>query len=157
MLDAILALLMWEEGLAVEDAASAFEEGKVLRRITQELSPRLRGNWSTERGPVGSWYRSAYRLRHRVVHGGYSPSPREAADALEAAVSLQRFVMDRIAERRTTYRRAALMTIAEAGLRRRNLWSGQIKRFALEVAPNEPNWRDSYTSWYRGLVAVLAP
>jgi hypothetical protein len=111
MLDAILALLMWEEGVSVEDAASAFEEGKVLRRITQELSPRLRGNWSTERDAVGSWYRSAYRLRHRVVHGGYSPGPSEASEALEAAAGLQRFVMDRIAERRTAYRRAALMTI----------------------------------------------
>lgn len=157
MLDAILALLMWEESVVVEDAASAFEEGKVLRRITQELSPRLTGNWSTERGAVGSWYRSAYQLRHRVVHGGYSPSVGEAADALEAAVGLQRFVMNRIAERRTTYPRSALMTIAEEGLRRRDMWSGQIKRFALEVAPTEPNWRDSYTAWYQGLVAALAP
>ncbi len=157
MLDAILALLMWEEGMAVEDAASAFEEGKVLRRITQELAPRLKGSWSTERDAVGSWYRSAYRLRHRVVHGGYSPSPSEAADALEAALGLQQFVMDRIAERRTAYRRTALMTIAEEGLRRRNLWSGQIKQFAGEVAPNEPNWRDSYTAWYRDLVTALAP
>ncbi|MGH3632154.1 MAG: hypothetical protein ACRDRL_32530, partial [Sciscionella sp.] len=157
MLDAILALLMWEESVAVEDAAFAFEEGKMLRRITQQLSPRLRGNWSTEGGAVGSWYRSAYRLRHRVVHGGYSPTVSEATDALEAAVGLQRFVMDRIAERRTTYPWAALMTIAEEGLRRRNLWSGQIKRFAVEVAPTEPNWRDSYTAWYRGLVAALAP
>lgn len=157
MLDTILALLMWEEGVAVEDAASAFEEGKVLRRITQGLSPRLRGSWSTERGAVGSWYRSSYQLRHRVVHGGYSPSIREASDALEAAVGLQRFVMNRIAERRTVYPRATLMTIGEEGLHRRNLWSGQIKRFALEVAPTEPNWRSSYTAWYQGLVAALAP
>lgn len=157
MLDAILALVMWEEGMSVEDAAAAFKEGKLLRRITQELSPRLKGSWSTEGGAVGSWYRSAYRLRHRVVHGGYSPSISEGAAALEAAVGLQRFVMDRIAQRRATYPRAALLTIAEEGLRRRDLWSGQIKRFALEVAPTEPNWRDSYTGWYADLVAELAP
>lgn len=157
MLDAILALLMWEESIAVEDAASAFEEGKVLRRITQELSPRLKGSWSTERGAVASWYRSAYRLRHRVVHSGYSPSASEAAEALEAAAGLQRFVMNRIAERRTKYPRAALMTVAEEGLRRRDLWSGQIERFALEVAPTEPNWRDSFATWYQGLVSALAP
>lgn len=157
MLDVILALLMWEGGLDVQEAAPAFEEGKVLRRVTRELAPRLGGDWSTDRGIVGAWFRSAYRLRHRVVHSGYSPSPSEAADALEAALGLQRFVMDRIAERRTTYPRAALMTLAEEGLRRRHLWSGQIRRFAQEVAPTEENWRDSYAAWYQELVATLAP
>jgi hypothetical protein len=157
MLDAILALLMWEEGVAVEDAVPLFEEGKVLRRLKQELQPRLKGQWSTETGAVGVWFRSAYQLRHRVVHGGYSPAPAEAATALEAGLGLQHFVMDRIAERRTTYFRAALMTVAEEGLRRRDLWSGQIKRFAEEVAPTESSWRDSFTSWYRELVGRLAP
>jgi len=157
MLDAILALLMWEESVVVEDAAAAFEEGKVLRRITKEIAPRLKGSWSTEHGAVGDWYRAAYRLRHRVVHGGYSPSASEGAEALEAAAGLQRFVMDRIAERRTTYYRAALMTVAEEGLRRRDMWSGKIKRFAEDVAPTEPDWRDSYTAWYRDLVAALTP
>lgn len=157
MLDAILALLMWEEGVAVEDAVPLFEEGKVLRRLKQELQPRLKGQWSTETGAVGEWFRSAYRLRHRVVHGGYLPTPAEAARALEAGLGLQRFVMDRIAERRTTYFRAALMTVAEEGLTRRGLWSGQIKRFAEEVAPTEPSWRYSFTAWYRELVGRLAP
>lgn len=157
MLDAILALLMWEEGVVVEDAAPSFEEGKVLRRVSKELAPRLKGNWSTESGAVGDWYRAAYRLRHRVVHGGYSPSVSEGAEALASAAGLQRFVMDRIAESRTTYYRAALMTVAEEGLRRRDMWSGKIKRFAEDVAPTEPNWRDSYTAWYRDLVAALAP
>ncbi|MER6938003.1 hypothetical protein ABTX24_22260 [Nocardioides sp. NPDC127514] len=157
MLDAILALLMWEEGLVIEDAVPSFEEGKVLRRISNELAPRLKGNWSTQGGAVGDWYRAAYRLRHRVVHGGYAPTVSEAADALSAAVRLQRFVMDQIAERRTIYYRAALMTVAEEGLRRRGMWSGKIKRFADEVAPTEPNWRNSFTAWYRDLFAALAP
>jgi hypothetical protein len=157
LLDAILALLMWEEGVVVEDAVSAFEEGRVLRRITKELAPRLKGNWSTESGAVGDWYRDAYRLRHRVVHGGYAPSVSEGAEALASADGLHRFVMDRIAERRTTYCRAALMTVAEPGLRRRGMWSGKIKRFAEGVAPSEPSWRNSYTAWYGDLVAAIAP
>lgn len=156
LLDAILALLMWEEGVAVEDAAPAFEEGRTLRRLKRELEPRLKGTWSTETGAVGEWFQSAYRLRHRVVHGGYSPTHAEAAKALEAGLGLQRFVMDRIAERRTTYYRAALMALAEEGLRRRDLWSGKIKRFSEEVAPTEPSWWDSFTAWYRELVAASA-
>lgn len=157
MLDSILALLMWEEGTSVADAVPAFEEGKILRRVTQEFAPRLMGDWSTERGAVGHWYSAAYKLRHRVVHGGYSPSASEGAAALEAAAGLQHFVMDRIAVRRTTYKRAALVTVAEEGLRRRDMWSGQIKRFAEEVAPTEPNWRNAYTAYYRSLVSALTP
>lgn len=157
LLDVILALLMWEEGLVVENVAGAFEDGKVLRRITQELAPRLKGDWSTDRGAVGHWYRSAYRLRHRVIHGGYVPTSREGSEALDAAAGLHKFVMDRIAERRTTYPRASLMTVAEGGLRKRGVWSGRIKRFAETDALSEPDWRDSYVDWYRDLVTVLTP
>lgn len=157
LLDTILALLMWEEGETAEIVAPVFEEGKMLRRVTQEVTPRLGGNWSTDRGAVGDWYRNTYRLRHRVIHGGYEPSVSEGTAALNSAIRLHEFVMDRIAERRTRYPRAALMTVAEEGLHRRGLWSGQIKRFVEQVAPTEPSWRDSYATWYRGLVAELAP
>ena len=157
LLDTILALLMWEEEETVESAAPVFGEGKMLRRVNQEITPRLGGSWSTERGPVGDWYQHTYRLRHRVVHGGYAPSVSEGSAALNSAVRLHEFVMNRIVERRTTYPRAALMTVAEEGLRRRGLWSGQIKRFAEQVAPTEPSWRNSYAGWYRALVARMAP
>jgi len=157
MLDTILALLLWEEGVTVEDAVPVFEEGKTLRRVSKELAPRLGGNWSTEDGIVADWYRSAYRLRHRIVHGGYAPTARQASEAIEAAAGLQRSVMDRIAARRITYKRSALMTLAEEGLRRRELWSGQIKRFFEEVGPTEPPWRASFTDYHRALVAALSP
>lgn len=157
LLDVVLALLVWEDEVSIEDAVPVFEPGKTLRRINQSLAPRLGGNWSTKNGAVGTWYEATYRLRHRVVHAGYYPTVSESARALDAAAGLHQFIMDRIAERRTKYPRAALMTVAEAGLRKRDLWSGKIKRFAEESAPLEPNWVDSYTAWYTGLVAKLAP
>ena len=157
LLDVTLALLMWEQGIPVAQAAALFEEGKVLRRLTAELTPRLKGNWSTDQGAVGAWYTDLYKKRHRVVHGGYTPSPAEADRAIEAAAGLQRFVMDRIVTQRTFFPRSTLMTVAEAGLRARNMWNGQIKRFAEEVAPNEPNWRDSFTAFHQQLIAATAP
>lgn len=157
MIDAVLALLMWEEGVPVEDAATAFAEGKALRRVTQELAPRLKGNWATDNGTVGDWVKNTYRLRHRVIHAGYSPSSSEAEAALKAAANLHSFVFDRIVDRRSVYRRAALITVAEEGLRGRKVWSGKIKRFAETEADTEPDWRDSYTNWYRALIATLAP
>lgn len=157
MLDALLALLLWEDGSSPEDVLDKFEEGKVLRRLTAEYPKRLKGSWSTSSGPVGRWYSDAYRLRHRVIHGGYEPTPRQAQEAIDAVHGLQRFVMDRLADRRTAYPRSALMTLAEEGLRRRNLWGGQIERFAREVAPTEDDWRRSFTAFHSALVDLLAP
>ena len=65
--------------------------------------------------------------------------------------------MDRIAAQRTSFPRSTLMTIAESGLRARNLWSGQIKRFAEDVAPVEANWRDSFTEYHQQLIEAASP
>lgn len=156
LLDAVLAILMWEEGMSVAAAAPSFEEGKALRRVKQDISHRLGGNWSTGAGPVGDWVTALYKLRHRVVHAGYTPTIAEAETGIEVAHHLQRFVFDRIAARRTTYPRSALTTVAEEGLRRRDLWSGKIKRFASEVAPTEPSWRESYARFYGEVVEAVA-
>lgn len=155
LLDTVLALLLWEEGADPQAAAPIFEHGKVLRRVTREYPSRLQGTWSTKSGAIGDWYTNCYRLRHRVVHAGYMPSPREAQAAVDSALNLQRFVWDRIAARRTTYPRSALMTLAQSGLEQRGLWSGKIRRFAEEVAPTEPNWRDAYSAFYRDLMDEL--
>jgi hypothetical protein len=155
LLDTVLALLLWEEGEDPKAAAPIFEHGKVLRRVTREYPARLQGTWSTKSGAIGDWYTNCYRLRHRVVHAGYTPSPREAQAAVESALGLQRFLWERIAARRTAYPRSALMTLARQGLEQRGLWSGQIRRFAEEVAPTEPNWRDAYSAFYRDLMDEL--
>lgn len=157
MLDVVLALLLWEEGLQPSDLTATFEEGKVLRRVTSEFPKRLKGTWNTSSGPMGEWYQSAYRLRHRVVHAGYRPTPGEADAAINAVFGLQRLVMDRIATQRTVYLRSALMTLGQEGLASRGLWSGKIRAFAENDAPKEPNWRDSFSAFYRDLIVALTP
>ncbi len=153
LLDVILAMLMWEEGVPAEQAAQAYDEGKLLRRITRELAPRLKGNWSTaQAGAVSEWFERTYSLRHRVVHSGYMPSHAQAEQSLSSSAELQRFVMDRVADRRTAYPRSALMTIGEDGLRNRQMWSGQIRSFAEQVAPQEENWADSYAAYHQALI-----
>lgn len=157
MLDVILALLLWEEDARPCELTAIFEEGKVARRLTAEFPKRLKGNWSTGTGAVGDWYRSAYKVRHRVIHSGYTPTQAEADAAIQATFALQRFVMDRIAAQRTAYPRSALITLGEEGLRARHMWSGQVKRFAEANARNMHDWRDAFTAFYRKLIAALAP
>lgn len=131
LVDWLLALLLWEKHEDAELSATLFQEGKVLRRLTVDLPELLRGNWSTSTtGPVNTWYQQAYILRHRVVHGGRTPSRPAAQAALRATLGLERHAMDRLVDRRSVFPRATLMSVAQAGLRRRDRWSGKIKRFA---------------------------
>lgn len=154
--DGVLALLLWESGVEPEDAAGRFEEGKVTRRVRNDLPALLGGDWRLEgTGAAAVWFRDAVRLRHRVVHGGYRPRRTEAAAAVRAVLGFERHIYDRLAVRRNEYPRSTLMTVAEQGLRKRDLWGGQIRRFAEEVAPTEPPWRESNRTWRDRMVTAL--
>jgi len=154
--DGVLAMLLWESGVEPEGAAGRFEEGKVTRRVRTDLPALLGGDWRLEGpGAAAVWFRDAVRLRHRVVHGGYRPTRTEAAAAVRAVLGFERHIYDRLAARRNEYPRSTLMTVAEQGLRKRDLWGGQIRRFAEEVAPTEPPWRESYRTWRDRMVTRL--
>jgi hypothetical protein len=156
LIDGILALLLWEEGLLPEKAAALFEEGGVLRRVQQELPPRLKGNWSV-RGSAGvaRWFADVYVLRHRVVHGGYKTTRPEARGAIRGMRELERFMFDRVAARRTAYPLVTLLTLAESGLSKRGLWNGKIKRLAEQTDPSAA--RSSLRAYYDALVAERGP
>jgi hypothetical protein len=153
LLDTLLLLLLWEEQAPAETAADLLEEGRLARRIKSEWQPRLGGNWQlTGNGAVAQWFQHAAQLRNRVVHGGYMPARSQAETAYQSAFPLEKFVFNRLAERRNQYPRATLMTIARSGLERRGYWSGKIKRFAEQTAPGEPDWQESFVR-YRAAVS----
>lgn len=155
LLDAVLAMLLWESGRAASDAATVFEEGKVARRLKVAFAPLLGGTWDPTRpGAVGRWFKDAFALRHRIVHGGYQPSLTEATTAMEAVDRLESFMFDAIAHKRNAFPRTTLLTVGEEGLTRRNLWNGKIRDFAEKVAPVEPSWRETFDVWLRQLTAA---
>lgn len=155
LLDSVLAMLLWDEGIAAKDAVRYFERGLSVQRMSNHTAPRLGGNWGTTakaKGPVGNWYNRAYRLRHRVVHGGYRPSRPEASAALESVSGLSTFIFDRIGEKRGTYQRTTLMTLAQPGLEQRGMWGGKIKKFAEETASEAGEWQPSFATFYKELI-----
>jgi hypothetical protein len=160
-IDTLLALLVWDEGAAPWDAAPRFEEGKSLRRLRQDLGTRLRfgptlpKDLVTDAGPVGDWFRSAYKVRHRVVHAGYSPTRTEARNAIDAALGLETYLLDRLADVRTTYKRSTLLALGEVGLTKRGLWNGQIRRYSHEHQAEADTDRLSYIRFYRAVMDAL--
>ena len=154
LMDVILSMLLWEEGVDPRDAEKLFVEGRVLQRITGQLSTRLGASWSTASGPVGEWFEASYLLRHRIVHGGYWPTHPESVRALRAAQDMHTFAFDRIAAKRNVYPRSALLTVARSGLEKRDLWGGKIKIFAEQIAPTESDWSASFRDFHKEISAL---
>ncbi|MFD7985469.1 hypothetical protein ACFV4M_19140 [Kitasatospora indigofera] len=151
-LDALLSLLLWDSGADPESAAGYFEEGKVTRRLKSNFPSLLGGNWSLDApGPIASWFKQSFQLRHRVVHGGYRPTRAEAAKAVQLVYSLENYCYTRLADKRGIYPRATLMTLAKDGLQRRGLWKGAIKKFSEDASENGEHWGESFYHWRENL------
>jgi hypothetical protein len=153
-IDTLLLLLLWEENVPPSSAVQILEEGKLVRRLKTEMQSRLGGNWHLEGGgEIAQWFQHTSRLRNRIAHGGYLPSRLEAEKAYKAAFPLEKFTFGRLVEKRNKYPRVTLMTVAQSGLQRRGLWRGQIKNFAEQVAPTEPDWRQQVND-YRSRIGL---
>lgn len=152
LLDGILTMLLWEEGLTPDLAAEQFTDS-VVRRCQTRLAPRLGGNWHANRhGPVKQWADDCLKPRGRVVHGGYEPRYREAEEAIVALSALESHVFSRIAEKRNVFKRTALMTLGQEGLERRGMWRGQIRKFHEDEAEGEAPWLNTLSAWNHGLI-----
>ena len=148
LLDALLSLLLWEEGMSPEEAArDVFSDDGFAKRVRTHFHARLGGDWRTESGGAMTvWAVDVARMRGRVVHSGYRPSREEAQQALDTAQRVEDFVRQRVAHVRTRYPRTALLLLGRPGLERIGVWSGQIREFA-ERAEEEPDWLGSFRDW----------
>lgn len=148
-IDAILGLCLWERWysgqLQIEDIVRVFADSKSpVDRMKASLAQQLGGNWSGRQSAVSKWIESVWKLRHLCVHGGYDPTFLEAQASIESSRRLQEHILDRIAEKRNTFPRVALMALAQPGLEARGMWAGKIKKLAEDTLKQEPNWFINY-------------
>lgn len=122
-------------------------------RLRREYEPRLGGgpNWNPDvaDGDVAKWWAAVEVVRGRVVHGGYQPTPQEAHDALIAAEELDRFIDDRLADRRFDYPITVLSKLGQHELEKRGWWSRRMR----ELAPTldmTGHWASIATSFDAG-------
>ncbi|MFE9999244.1 hypothetical protein [Streptomyces avermitilis] len=156
LLDSLLASLYWEVGKTPEDVATIFTEGRLAKRVKTHFSELLGGEWVLDgSGPVADWFHKCYKVRHRVVHGGYSPTRLEAKAALDSVLALSDYCWDRIATNRKKFPRIAMMTLSKDGLVARGKWCNFMKKFAAEVAPNEDSWLRQSDAWRNAVYAIL--
>jgi hypothetical protein len=148
LLDSLLLLLAWEDGLEPSVAAEWFDH-QLAKRVRTYYHPRLAGSWDTTQttNSVGRWSEFVRLPRNRIVHSGNWPNRSEALTALEANQDLEQFVKDRVGAARNRYPRTSLILLGTPGLEKRGLLKGGIKKFIDNTADNEPNWFDSFAKW----------
>jgi hypothetical protein len=149
LLDTVLSLILWEDGMSPEDAATGVFAGGFVTRLRTQFAARLGGSWDVTRpGPLHDLVSDLIRVRNRVVHADYMPTRDEAWQAIRAATGMDRVVRDRLADRRDRYPKTTILFLGDEGLRNRGLWSGRIERFAEDNAADIPDvWVESFRQW----------
>lgn len=105
MLYELWGLLLLEEGIVPQDVNKRRGEQPFTTLLSSQLAPRLGGSWdlTLERKPVGRYWGDLYKLRNRIVHGGYQPHDGDAERAERAYINLERFVDDRLRAKKMQY------------------------------------------------------
>jgi len=154
LMDTVLTLLLWEEGMDPSEAANQVFHQSLPVRLQQQIAPRLKGRWDWNgAGPIGDWGKELRVLRNRVVHGGYRPTEVEADRTLVIAHAVDEHLRVRLARSWQKYRRSALLVIGKPGFQRKGQWHDHMERWIKSQA--EPDWIVSYQDWRKEFDASL--
>ncbi len=147
LLDGLLLMIAWEQGVPANEAAQWFDRG-LIGRIKTRYSSSLGGQWDVTLtdAPVGGWRDAVEECRHRVVHHGYRPSEREARQALDSSDRLEEFLFERLARKRRTVPKTALLWLGVPGLERRGLYDAYMRSVAEADDGREP-WLSQYRKY----------
>ncbi len=98
------------DGKSENEIADAFDSTPFMSRIKKTLSQRVGGDWSldNELSVVSSWNINVYKIRGRVVHGGYFPNAKEAWSAFKAVSELDKFLRENLRKKKSAMPQAIL-------------------------------------------------
>ena len=144
LLDGILTVSAWEDGVEAREVAGWFER-RFMKRVLEHFPKRFGGKWLPDVSDsyFGSWVEAVANVRHLVIHDGYRPSQEEAARALVVCERLEEYVKDRVARKRRRFPKTSLIVIGTPGLERRHLLDSYMRR-VVEDASEEESWLRSY-------------
>lgn len=146
LFDELLLHLRWEEG-ATPEAAAASWLPSLDSRVRTEFTTRLGGSWDARgTSPIADWSRRVAEVRHRVIHGGYVPSARQAHESFDAVTELITYLVDRLSADTVLnrYPRTAVALAGNEGLARRSRHTRRVRQ--LQDA-DEPVWWETFGRW----------
>lgn len=145
--DGLLMVSAWEAERAVEEVAGWFDFGFVKRTKTQ-FPKVLGGRWRPDdsESVFGKWERMVAQMRHHVIHANYRASEKDAMRALDACGDLEAYAKKRLAQRRHSYPRTALIFLGRPGLERRQAFDSYMAEVSAQGA-YEASWLASYAAY----------
>jgi hypothetical protein len=154
MLDAVLAIGLWESDTSVDDGANILAR-ELGRRLGTEFPRLFGGSWDRTRGPLAVWRNDLAHLRGRVVHRGHRPDHAEVKKAFEAADQLHRHVVDRVIARRAHFPKTAWSLLGPTGLKEQEAWDGAVRRLGEDGGLLEDDWLLRYSRWRNQVDEVI--
>ena len=156
----LLSATYWEDALRkgsdpdaiLKEAARTLSSGSTpLKIASQKLPARLGGDWSSPSSAWNNYFKTTASLRNHVVHTGFLPTRAAAAAAVDAAFEAQKFLMDRLAEKRYRYPLCAYIFLGGIGLEKRGLLNRRITRRFDDIAAHPIPPSLAYADWSRAL------
>lgn len=149
LLNGLLLLMAWEEGLARDDTLPWFAaRTEYLSRVGGQVVPRLGGNWSSPptTGMMGR-LRDLSDARNRIVHRADLPNEPAAKEALATGKALETMVKQRLAERRLAYPKTCMLFLGVPGLEKLYRLDGRMRRWIERHGEYRPEWIIDYVAW----------
>lgn len=141
LLREIHLLLLWEEGQPAADVAESLSSRTdISSLVKREFAQRLRGIWNfVDAGPIKDWYLRVAKLRNQAIHLGLAPRDAELSEAFEAAVTVERFLGDRLAANLDRFQIAAYLFLGDDGIDSRGLRDKLDLLMDGEFLPGDPH------------------
>lgn len=92
-------------GVSESDIENKLEDESFMSIVKKQLSKYIGGIWdiNREETPIYNWYNNTYKLRNRIVHGGYFPTFKETDIAISAAMEFREYIFKRVRINKKVY------------------------------------------------------
>lgn len=92
-------------GISEIDIEKRLEDESFMSIVKKQLAKYIGGTWDVTRQetPICNWYNDTYKMRNKIVHGGYFPTFKETDIAISAAMEFREYIFKRVREKKKIY------------------------------------------------------
>lgn len=87
------------------DIEKRLEYVSFMSIVKKQLAKYIGGIWDITRKetPIYNWYNDTYKMRNKIIHGGYFPTFNETDIAISAAMEFREYIFKRVRENKRVY------------------------------------------------------
>ena len=92
-------------GISDLDVEKRLEDESFISIVKKQLAKYIGGTWDVTREgtPILDWYNNTYKMRNKIVHGGYFPTFKETDIAISSAMEFREYIFKRVKANKKEY------------------------------------------------------